>query len=765
MPKANIFVPRNKATGKADYSKATGTTISPPSTLKKSSSGGTSVVNKSNTAPNGNSIPSAYAPVPVPNYGDQFTDTSGNSGTAMYNPNTGKPLPRVTPNSNDLPSDGTIKSNIPPPLPASRPPSEDQVYADLLRQSSDIINTTKKGYDDQIKNTHGMAAASIASAGLQGSSVAPGIDARAVAPILQQRDQDLAQINDNIQKNAQLLYQANIDNYRDNRSDAIEAEKIAKEDATDNIKALAANHTDWNKYKKDNPKNYKALVDSLGGDPNVADAMFASSIPPANIVQSWVDGSKYNQLTLDPITGKPSIQSYDLGIKVPQSWTQDKISNNAVIYHGPNWDPSDPSTYQMFSIDPLTGLPTGQVGGDPNPDAPTDPDAITGAVTNVASAIGATDPKISLADAIDQYGIEEIVSGLVQNEGSSPVGVDNNPGNIKYKGLPGQIDSGVKATDGGTFASYKTETDGRRAIGSIVENAANGQSSSYGASPTLASFVNTYTGQMAPKIGDSPVGESHDILGAAGLDLPVFNYLTQGTASMSRMSAAQRNQIMTKANKWLGDHGIDVSTFQSRYKTYNDVLSSNIQRQQKTQIMEKELLGTTDNLLKIANDKELGQLNVNNVAKVWAGQQVNDPLATQYAFHFQQLKNELAGYYAASQGKASPDVIDNQDAAASLINGMSSGSLGGFRSAIENSTSKMKDVLDSSVNNANKAVWELFGVGSKFKPETPSASSEDVSGASDGSSGTLDNGTAVTKYNGQWHDATGNTYDDNGNPI
>ena len=45
----------------------------------------------------------------------------------------------------------------------------------------------------------------------------------------------------------------------------------------------------------------------------------------------------------------------------------EKIGTNSVIYHEPNWDPTDPKTYQIFAIDPLTGLPTTQVAGNENP--------------------------------------------------------------------------------------------------------------------------------------------------------------------------------------------------------------------------------------------------------------------------------------------------------------------------------------------------------------------------------------------------------------
>ena len=368
---------------------------------------------------------------------------------------------------------------------------------------------------------------------------------------------------------------------------------------------------------------------------------------------------------------------------------------------------------------------------------------------------GATDAQLADMTIAMGYKPEEFgISGKISIPETSRLAyVNNNPGNLKFVGQVG-------ATMGeGGFAKFESPEAGYQALQSQISlDASRGQ--------TLSQFINKYapptendtnlyiqqaqqqlgvsantplaqidinklTQFMANKesgtkmsygetaivedttLSDNP--ETQSIIQQAGLSLPAFNYLTQGTSSMSRMTADQRNKIMAEATDFLNKKGIDVSTFQSQYKTYNEVLGNNISRQNKTQIMEKELVGTIDNLTGVVNDKEMGKINVANVLKVWSGQQVNDSLATQYAFHFQQLKNELAGYFAASQGKNSPDVIDNQDAALTIVNGMGAGSLKGLKESIVNSTGKMKDVLDSSVNETRKSVWDLFGVGDKYK--------------------------------------------------
>lgn len=116
------------------------------------------------------------------------------------------------------------------------------------------------------------------------------------------------------------------------------------------------------------------------------------------------------------------------------------------------------------------------------------------------------DPNTPLSQIISTQGMPAILAAIKRNEGSSPAGVINNPGNIKYAGLPGQTDSGVRATDGGTFASYATAAEGDNAIASIVQNAASGNSTSYGPSPTLQSFADKYTGSGGSAGAGSPNG-------------------------------------------------------------------------------------------------------------------------------------------------------------------------------------------------------------------------------------------------------------------
>lgn len=460
------------------------------------------------------------------------TSSAPGGGAATGAASTG--IPRVTP----TPENGQPVNYSETPSPASIPaaPTEDQSYAALLNKSRGLITSTEEQYKQELDKASGQTAAEAAAAGLGGSSAYTGMDQAAAAPILAQRDKDLAAIYQQIEQEATTQNQQDFNQTEALKQDSIAAAATSLTNATNAVKTMAANHVDWNAYKQTNPQNYNALVQALGGDPNVADALFASNIPPQTVQQTWVTGSTFNQLTTDPVTGKPSIQSYDLGVKIPQNWTSDKIGTNAVVYHGPNWDPTDPSTYQMFAVDPATGLPTSQVGGSANPSAPADPNKVTTAVTNVATAAGITDPGIALSDAINlPGGVTAIVNGIISNEGSSPDGVKNNPGNIKFAGLPGQTDSGVKATDGGTFANYASVDAGKNAIANMITNAATGKSPAYGSKPTFTSFINKYTGQGAP---------SNKSTAAIPANIQAYaDAVTAGNATLAQVPIAQRTAV------------------------------------------------------------------------------------------------------------------------------------------------------------------------------------------------------------------------------
>lgn len=136
-----------------------------------------------------------------------------------------------------------------------------------------------------------------------------------------------------------------------------------------------------------------------------------------------------------------------------------------------------------------------------------------GGATSTITATMGIDPNTPLSSIIgNQSQMSTLVDLIVKQEGNvlktdangnlyriSQTGkIINNPGNIKYTGLPGQTNSGAKATDGGTFANYNTLEQGKNAIANLIKNAAANKSASYGQNPSLGKFIDIYKGEYNP---------------------------------------------------------------------------------------------------------------------------------------------------------------------------------------------------------------------------------------------------------------------------
>lgn len=208
---------------------------------------------------------------------------------------------------------------------------------------------------------------------------------------------------------------------------------------------------------------------------------------------------------------------------------------------------------------------------------------------------------------------------------------------------------------------------------------------------------------------------SGSILAQTGMSMQAFFAITGQTSKLSR-DAATRRAALQEAEEFSVKRGVDVSTFVSQYEAHNAVLEANIKRVAMTRIMEDEIQGTLEVLRPVSQAVGNGTLKAKNVFKLFAGEQFNDPFVTQYAFHLNQLRSEIAAYNGALQGRTSNSltVQDYEEAERVIKQGLDSGVIDGLSDAVMNSAEKMGEVLDRSVEVAQRAVWELFGVGENF---------------------------------------------------
>lgn len=468
----------------------------------------------------------AYSATPV--VGGTRINPSGGGSYISY-PAQGAPAATTPQNSANSTPAGTASSAIPTGqgaisqsttnLPAA-PLTEDEVYQKMLSQSQGMIDQIQTGYDQQIaankndvqvdagqqqQDQNAMAAAS----GLLGSSAAVSgasqVNTAAQdkiqsqnAPIIQQRAQAVATALGNIQSNAQTEFSTEF-----NQGQAQQQQNLTN--AQDAVKTLATAGVNWDTFK--GTPQYQTLVSQLGGDPNYADALFTMNKPVGTVdpTLSKVLGNTYYQVTRDPITGAMSSSSFTLPYTPPTGWTGQKVSTTTLLMQ----DPNDASNSILYTTDPIsgqvqvTGTGTGAAlasqynssvassSDSSSSSGSASPEASANYITTATSTAGIEDPTQPFTEAVGASGISSLVAGIMKAEGGSPAGVQNNPGNVKYvPGMAGATDSGVKATDGGTFASFNTPEDGQKQVASTLNNIAGSLGSNASVQDVLSKYAN-----------------------------------------------------------------------------------------------------------------------------------------------------------------------------------------------------------------------------------------------------------------------------------
>jgi hypothetical protein len=210
---------------------------------------------------------------------------------------------------------------------------------------------------------------------------------------------------------------------------------------------------------------------------------------------------------------------------------------------------------------------------------------------------------------------------------------------------------------------------------------------------------------------------SQDLLSQSGLSFNAFMVLTGHGGQLAR-DRATRNKANAEVDAWAKRSGRDVSTFQSQYIGYNKALELNVQRRNNTLTAESEVVATLENLDAAAKEAGLSDARMLNEFNLWLKGEGNSPDAATYAFHLNQLRNDLAQYNAASQGRTGSSMLpsDMRDAESVFKQGVSSGSLAGIGKAIKRSIERQGINLEGAVNRTRHDVWKLFGLGDKFVP-------------------------------------------------
>lgn len=154
-----------------------------------------------------------------------------------------------------------------------------------------------------------------------------------------------------------------------------------------------------------------------------------------------------------------------------------------------------------------------------------------------------------------------------------------------------------------------------------------------------------------------------------------------------------------------------------------------------------------------------GAVRYSNEAKSWVAQQVNDPRATQIADQLNRFRNEMAGYNAVAgghlmqNGQPEPTPDDFKKADQVISTGINSKSIKALSDSIKLSADKNREVLDRTLDDTRKAMWDLFGVGQNYKPQH-SDKSDKASDATpvhaEGTTAVSRSGKPIIYRNGHW---------------
>lgn len=380
-----------------------------------------------------------------------------------------------------------------------------------------------------------------------------------------------------------------------------------------------------------------AIKDAQGNV--IAVGNLANSQAQTAISQQTANQGRYEfQSITDPNTGFPVIQVVDKQTGSPVT----KI------------DPGSTAGQKIMATGIVTTPATSTVSGGSSYGN----QVVSG--TTTLMGVSPQDMALPTSEIIKKYGINAVVKGLISQEGGSPKGVVNNPGNIKFVGLPGQIDSGVKATDGGTFASYATPQAGIQAVGQLAERA--------GQKP-LQDFIAAYKGvkldtgaiQQYGKLANTDFNPNNFVDRAANSYLQT--YLKNGEQPSASSIGLANPGVLPQVQKRASDL-FTAATGQSlpnlaQLKTANELLSKN-----KSIINNNEIQAETikKNFQVVLDSMKSNNINTNatfiNNAINPIAKALGDPAVITYLVSNGTLSQELASLIAIKNSGGGTTVAD-----------------------------------------------------------------------------------------------------------
>ncbi len=332
--------------------------------------------------------------------------------------------------------------------PVVEQPNLEDIQKKMTRDAQKEINSLYKYQSDLLAEQQGInkqddrSTASINTlTGLAGSTEA-NINQQATTAKGQQANQQIMNavqtqvqgVLSAIRKDAQSQYQYE---RTESRLDA-ETQRANREEfykkAQENTKLLAQSGATAEGYKNTDPEGYQHLVKQLGSE-ELVKATFTLNRPIEQVVERKIEGGKLIQIYENPLTGKSTIETLDLGLPVGYSKTID--AGDRILAIPDNWD-GDPSNLVTIN----KGLTPSQ------------------AQAGTGTGIDTGDVSPAAQNIIDQINLGASLDDLVKGTSNAAQKLRN------------EVLAGLNAQGGLTTKSYEILKDGKEVVDAMLNSKA-----------------------------------------------------------------------------------------------------------------------------------------------------------------------------------------------------------------------------------------------------------------------------------------------------
>lgn len=305
-----------------------------------------------------------------------FSDANSSSGVQEVKAPTPVPTPEPT-SSVDTAIQPTSKTRVSRTVKVQeeepfKAQSVDDIQEVLMKSAQAQINSLNAYYQGQVQEqqeinkSNDRSTASISTlTGLAGSTEANVAQQKTTAEGQKavKRIQDEAQLQiqtilGNVRKSALDEARLQREEARMDEATRLETRKMRQEEAVSQLTNLTASGVTFDGLKEGDPDSFKYLVDKFGGEDQLKGA-FVLNTPQDQVLDKKIEGGKYIVATQNPVTGKISVQTLDLGL--PPLYTKTIDAGNRILAIPDGWS-GDPS--ELISIN--KGVSPSSGGGSSN---------------------------------------------------------------------------------------------------------------------------------------------------------------------------------------------------------------------------------------------------------------------------------------------------------------------------------------------------------------------------------------------------------------